>query len=93
MQNGIGQTDIRRDTPQTSGSFDATTAPQGALLVDFDFGGMMAARIADHRAHCTDCRKRHEAAEARYAEYGTSIQRRDRLTLGLRAARTQSVTR
>jgi hypothetical protein len=33
MQNGIGQTDIRRDAPQTSGS---TAAPQGALLVDFD---------------------------------------------------------
>jgi hypothetical protein len=33
MQNGIGQTDIRRDTPQTSGSFGSTVLerfPAGA---------------------------------------------------------------
>src|SRR3954468_11351642 len=34
MQNGIGQTDIRRDTPQTSGSFSTTTgfAPESTLI-------------------------------------------------------------
>jgi hypothetical protein len=34
MQNGIGTTDIRRDTPQTSGSFSNTT-----VLGRFPAGG------------------------------------------------------
>ncbi|MFE7837472.1 hypothetical protein ACFU53_15965 [Streptomyces sp. NPDC057474] len=50
---------------------------------------------ADAVAHCPTHRAQHKQAEARYAEflaeYGASIQRRDRLTLGLRAARTTAV--
>ena len=45
---------------------------------------LMAARVADHLAHCTPCRERAERAEARYAEYGASMARRDRIQLGLR---------
>lgn len=52
-----------------------------------------AAAIADHLIHCTGCRERAEATEARYAEYGASMARRDRLTLGLRATRTGAVAR
>lgn len=52
-------------------------------MARIDFDALMEARKADHRAHCTACRERHEEAEARYAEYGASIQRRDRRTLGL----------
>jgi hypothetical protein len=48
----------------------------------------VAAALADHRAHCTSCRSRHEDAEARYAEYGESIRRRDRIQLGLHIAST-----
>lgn len=44
----------------------------------------MAARVADHLAHCPDCRNRAEQADARAAAYGESISRRDRLALGLR---------
>lgn len=51
-----------------------------------------AAAIADHLIHCPGCRERAEATEARYAEYGASMHRRDRLTLGLRATRTTAVT-
>ena len=47
----------------------------------------VAAALADHLAHCVDCRERAEAAEVRATEYGESIRRRDRLTLGLRDAR------
>lgn len=37
MKNRIGQATIRRDTPQTSGSFRPATTPAPAgLLVDFD---------------------------------------------------------
>jgi hypothetical protein len=44
-------------------------------------------------ADCPEHRRMHEEAEASYAEAGASIQRRDRLTLGLRAARsTTAVT-
>ncbi|WP_381801100.1 hypothetical protein [Streptomyces niveus] len=43
----------------------------------------VAASIAEHRAHCTSCRVRAEGAEARYAGYGESVQRRDRVQLGL----------
>jgi len=56
---------------------------------------LMAARRANHLAHCTDCRQRTDEAETSYAEflaeYGASIQRRDRLTLGLRTARATGV--
>ena len=45
----------------------------------------VAAALAEHRAHCADCRESHEAAEARYAEAGASFERRQRLTLGFRA--------
>lgn len=44
-------------------------------------------------AHCPTHRAQLEESEARYAAYGESISRRDRLTLGLRAARTPAVTR
>jgi hypothetical protein len=51
---------------------------------------------ADAVAHCPAHRAQHEQAEARHAEFlaenGASIQRRDRLTLGLRTARTTAVT-
>jgi hypothetical protein len=50
----------------------------------------VAAAQTHHRAHCTTCRDRHEAAEAGYAEAGASIERRDRLTLGLRTARNSA---
>ena len=53
---------------------------------------LMAARVADHLAHCTPCRERRAASDAALAENGASIQRRDRLTLGLRVARTEAVT-
>lgn len=43
----------------------------------------VAAAVADHLAHCTNCREQSEAAEARYAAYGESIARRDRIQLGL----------
>lgn len=52
----------------------------------------MAAARADHRAHCTNCRETAEQADARHAENSASIARRDRLTLGLRTARTTAVT-
>lgn len=44
---------------------------------------LMAARIADHLAHCTGCRERTEATQARQAEHGESIRRRDRRQLSL----------
>ncbi len=48
-------------------------------------------------ADCPKHRAQHEEAEARYAEFhaenSASIQRRDRLTLGLRVTRTTAVTR
>ncbi|MGW2048602.1 hypothetical protein ACWCPF_25975 [Streptomyces sp. NPDC001858] len=53
---------------------------------------LMAARVADHRAHCASCSGRAEEAEARYAAYGESFRRVDRLTLGLHAARRTTVT-
>ncbi|WP_406325205.1 hypothetical protein [Streptomyces niveus] len=53
----------------------------------------VAASIAEHRAHCTSCRVRAEEAEARYAGYGESVQRRDRVQLGLRTASTTAVSR
>lgn len=62
----------------------ATQSP-GDIYVD--------AAQADHRAHCTSCREQAEATEARYAEYGESMARRDRIQLGLRSVRTTAVTR
>jgi predicted anti-sigma-YlaC factor YlaD len=54
---------------------------------------LMAARVADHLAHCPPCRERAEQAEARYAAYGASMARRDRVQLGLHLARrTTAVT-
>lgn len=54
---------------------------------------LMAARVADHLAHCPDCRNRAEQAEVRAAAYGESIARRDRLTLGPRTTtHTTAVT-
>lgn len=53
----------------------------------------VAAARADHLTHCTACRERAEASDAFAAENGASIQRRDRLTLGLRAARTPAVAK
>lgn len=54
---------------------------------------LMAAREADHLAHCTPCRERREATEARIAEYGASMARRDRIQLGLHLVRrTTAVT-
>jgi hypothetical protein len=52
----------------------------------------VAASIAEHRAHCTSCRVRAEEAEARYAGYGESVQRRDRVQLGLRTANATAVS-
>jgi hypothetical protein len=40
--------------------------------------------FADAVADCPTHRAQHEEAEARYAEYGASLQRRDRVQLGLR---------
>ena len=58
-------------------------------LAPADFADrLMAAREADHLAHCTPCRERHEEAEARYAKYGESMRRRDRIQLGLHSAST-----
>jgi hypothetical protein len=48
----------------------------------------MAARVADHLAHCPGCRTRAEQAEVRAAAYGESMARRDRLTLGYHPTRT-----
>jgi hypothetical protein len=48
---------------------------------------------ADAVADCPTHRAQAEAADARYAEYGESIRRRDRIQLGLRAARVMAVTR
>ncbi|TFI30129.1 hypothetical protein [Streptomyces sp. 4R-3d] len=68
-----------------AGSFVRTSAPTpGDIYV--------AASIADHRAHCTSCRGRVEEAEARYAGYGESMRRRDRVQLGLRIASAPAVT-
>lgn len=50
-----------------------------------------AATRADHLAHCTHCREVATSIEADAAEYGASIQRRDRLTLGPRTTRTVAV--
>jgi hypothetical protein len=44
MQNGIGQTDIRRDTPQTSGSFGALGAP--ARTANYHYAAMRRAEDA-----------------------------------------------
>lgn len=51
-------------------------------------GILMAARVADHLAHCPGCRNRAEQADARQQQYGDSIRRRDRLTLGYHPARS-----
>jgi hypothetical protein len=51
-----------------------------------------AVTFADAVADCPTHRAQHEEAEARYAEYGASLQRRDRVQLGLRTARTTAVT-
>jgi hypothetical protein len=48
---------------------------------------LMAAREADHLAHCTPCRERAAASDAAITENGESMQRRDRVQLGLRNAR------
>lgn len=47
---------------------------------------LMAARTADHLAHCPGCRTLREASDQDAAENGASIQRRDRRTLGLHTA-------
>jgi hypothetical protein len=39
---------------------------------------------AGHLAHCPEHRAQHAEDTARYAEYGESIRRRDRVQLGLR---------
>ncbi|MFJ3812256.1 hypothetical protein ACIPWE_38575 [Streptomyces sp. NPDC090073] len=52
----------------------------------------VAAARADHLAHCTSCREIAAESEARAAENAASIARCDRLTLGLRRARTGAVT-
>lgn len=44
MQNGIGQTDIRRDTPQTSGSFRSATPP--SRTANYHFAAMRRAETA-----------------------------------------------
>ncbi|MFI5684678.1 hypothetical protein [Streptomyces sp. NPDC051636] len=49
----------------------------------------VAAADADHHAHCPACREQAEAAEARYAEYGKSLARRDRRLIA--AGRTLTV--
>jgi hypothetical protein len=55
-------------------------------------GGIyVAAAMADHLARCAPCRQRAEETGARSSEYGESIRRRDRLTLGLRPTRTTAV--
>jgi hypothetical protein len=48
---------------------------------------LMAARVADHLAHCPGCREQGAASAAATAANGASMARRDRLTLGLRNAK------
>ncbi|MGQ5640784.1 MULTISPECIES: hypothetical protein [unclassified Streptomyces] len=52
----------------------------------------VATVMADHLAHCAPCRQWAKETDARSNEYGESIRRRDRLTLGLRTTRTTAVT-
>ncbi|MGW1015612.1 hypothetical protein [Streptomyces niveus] len=68
-----------------AGSFVRTSAPTpGDIYV--------AASVAEHRTHCSSCRVRAGEAEARYAGYGESLARRDRVQLGLRIAGTTGVS-
>jgi hypothetical protein len=68
-----------------------TTAP---TLTPADFADrLMAAREADHLAHCTPCREGRAASEVATAENGASMARRDRIQLGLHIARTKAVAR
>jgi hypothetical protein len=51
----------------------------------------VAAALAEHRAHCAGCREVHAEIEARAAENGESMRRRDRRQLGLRIASSKAV--
>ncbi|MFG2780802.1 hypothetical protein ACGFY7_23480 [Streptomyces prunicolor] len=51
-----------------------------------------AASETEHLARCTDCSEQAEATATAITENGQSMARRDRLTLGLRAARRPAVT-
>ncbi|MFI8792631.1 hypothetical protein [Streptomyces sp. NPDC055105] len=44
---------------------------------------LMAARVADHIAHCPNARAIKEASDKAVADNGASMQRRDRILLGL----------
>lgn len=70
----------RSDPQYPQHSPDAPTAPRPGDVYT-------AAATADHLVHCPGCREQADANEARRAEYGESIARRDRLTLGLGAAK------
>lgn len=64
----------------------SATAPD---LSPADFADrLMAAREADHLAHCSPCRERAAASAAALAESGESMARRDRIQLGLHTAPT-----
>lgn len=65
-----------------------TTSQAGRRLPDDWY--TTAARAA-HNVHCTRCRELTAASDAAAAENGASIQRRDRIQLGLRIARTAGV--
>ncbi|WP_159392944.1 hypothetical protein [Streptomyces cyaneogriseus] len=53
----------------------------------------MAAAQAEHLARCASCREIDAEIEARAAENGASIARRDRIQLGLRLTGTRAVAR
>ncbi|MPY47115.1 hypothetical protein [Streptomyces acidicola] len=52
----------------------------------------VAAARADHLARCVSCREIADAVEAAAVENGESMQRRDRIQLGFRVARSGAVT-
>jgi hypothetical protein len=60
--------------------FPRPRKPQAIRIADI----YVAAATADHLAHCDRCREQDAEFESRYAEYGASTARRDRLQLGLR---------
>lgn len=75
---------IAQATPTSTSATDQIGPRRpGVVYVDVDFGGLMAARRADHNAHCTCCRELTAASDAAAAENGASIQRRDRRQLDL----------
>jgi hypothetical protein len=63
---------------------------QAAPAVAEQIGPRRPGDLYTYALAVVDCpvhRKQHEEAEARYAQYGESIERRDRIQLGLRVGR------